>query len=195
MKRKAKTCEIIYLCGLRPCSGTTHTTILLANYLRAKRLKVAVYDMSGKQSLNEIEMVYEGLGHMPKEAVFKIKQVTYYTDRSIENLMEAGIQGYDYILVDGGVYGQEGSLVRIANRVILVTMTALWHQVKTLQTLSTMQGSWRKKTVLVMPLTEDEEVAFYRKHCQLPTFSMAMAPDPFVHSKEVDLIWDRLMEV
>ncbi|HIS62183.1 MAG TPA: hypothetical protein IAC14_08045 [Candidatus Scybalomonas excrementigallinarum] len=81
--------------------GTTHHTILTANYLKTKGYHIAVLECSEKPVLNSYMGFFEAIEH--DEGYFEYEKVHYYPQFEMNKMSLIYTKGYDIILIDFGV--------------------------------------------------------------------------------------------
>lgn len=147
--RKRNYTITVGIAGADDCVGVTHLAIMLANYLSSKeRCRVAVVDLSKRNSLKVLQNIYEEC-HAKKqlgglwENRFQIHKVDYFsliTQRDIANLLQLG---YDYVLMDfGKVSLRENSLeILRCHRRILVGSCCEWQQASFITAIEACQSS------------------------------------------------------
>ena len=89
---------LIGLAGTHERIGVTHSTIILANYLRKKGYLVALIDRAEKPTFMDIE---ESFDCESKKDFFTLDGVDYYRNGDVEEIKG---KGYNFILIDFGEY-------------------------------------------------------------------------------------------
>ena len=180
--------RIIAVAGVSPGVGTTHSVLLLANYLRRQRLKVGVVELGNKGHLEQIEKAYEGMGFEPGASdSFKIKQVTYHKQVTGGGLMSLYKASFDVLILDiGSDLNTYGDDFQMADLSLVIGQTTDWKQ----QEISTFLIGWNHllgpRSKWLLPFADEEEVrTFSRQHGQRGQ-CLGYCHDPFVKDKTID---------
>lgn len=93
----------ISVLGIQKNAGTTHTALLIANYLKRLGVKVAIVEANPSNHFASIEYAYEGgNGYSSESSRFEIDGVMYY--KSGDVYVHELVGQFDYILLDLGAY-------------------------------------------------------------------------------------------
>jgi hypothetical protein len=98
--RTAASKIMIGMAGAMPRIGTTHHSILLANYLRHKKYMVALVEYNGSgafAAIGEEEKKFDG-------NYFSIGGIDYYPAATAEKLQTVLSKAYNFVIVDFGSY-------------------------------------------------------------------------------------------
>lgn len=180
--------KVIAVAGVHTGVGVTHSVILIANYLRRQKLKVAVVEINGCRHLERIERAYEGMGFdgMTTET-FKIKQVTYYKNIHKNQLIELYKLNYDVIILDMGQrLSDHAEDYQMADVPILIGQTVDWKREELTEFLIKWQQWIGERTRWLMPFATEGEVKEFRRNHDQKAFRLNFIHDPFVKSKVID---------
>lgn len=94
---------VIAVIGVEEAVGTTHTALLVTNFIARKGRKVAIIEANDHRDFAKIEAAYEGMiGSETDVSIFSISGVDYYKSSYKYNIAELLEQNYDYIVLDLG---------------------------------------------------------------------------------------------
>ncbi|WP_103110900.1 hypothetical protein [Brevibacillus reuszeri] len=96
---------IIAVVGVEPTAGSTHTAILIADFLSRKGRNVSIIEANNSDDFSRIANAYDGLAGVPNdEQFFTIEGVDYYKSNYRYDVPELLEMSYDYIVLDLGSY-------------------------------------------------------------------------------------------
>lgn len=196
LKRRKGRCRIIAVAGVSSGVGTTHSVLMMANYLRRQRLKVGVAELGEKRHFEQVEKAYEGMGFDPSLTEhFRIKQVTYHKCVGKDNLMALYRMDYDVLLLDMGhrlnAYADD---FQMADLSVIVAQLSEWK----LEEISTFVIAWDqlldKRTRWLLPFAAAADAREFDKRYSQRGLPIGFSRDPFVRDKVVDRQFQKLFE-
>ncbi len=93
---------VIAVAGVGGRRGATHTSIVLANFLRKKKFMVAVAELSATKAFRAI--AEEQKAKIFDESYFKLQGIDYYPECDEEKLRAITGKAYNFIVLDMGNY-------------------------------------------------------------------------------------------
>jgi len=186
--------KVIAIAGVQSGVGVTHSAILIANFLRRQRLKVAIVELNGSRHLERIEQAYEGLGFDGVSTEdFKIKGVTYFKHCQKNQLIERYKLNYDVIILDMGQslcdYGED---FQMADLPILIGQTAEWKREELTEFLIRWQLWIGLRTRWLLPFATEKEVKEFSQGSDQKAYGLGYIHDPFLKSKTIDQVLEKL---
>lgn len=186
--------KIIAVAGVHSGVGVTHSVLLIANYLRRQKLKVAVVELNGSRHLTRIEQAYEGIGFdsMTTET-FKIKQVTYFKNIHKNQLIELYKLNYEVIILDMGVglsdYAED---YQMADLSLSIGQTSDWKRDELTEFFIGRQQWIGQRTRWLLPFATKGEVKEFSRNHEQKAYGLDFIHDPFVKSKVIDQQLEKL---
>ncbi|MBV6717207.1 hypothetical protein [Paenibacillus chitinolyticus] len=187
---------LVALIGAEHSVGTTHTTLLLANYLTRKGYSVAVIEASEKNDFAALEYAYEGRkGFTSSERMFEMRGADYYKAGLRVDLSE--FKEYDYILLDLGDYQDTEYFEEFkrAHVQIVVGHGSEWRQKRLYEFSRANERLDQSNYIYCVPFVDkivlqdiNEELS------EGKVFSVPAHPDPYKAKKETDALFDTLMK-
>lgn len=96
---------LVSVIGVERNVATTHTALLLANFLSERKYKVALVEANQKNDFEQIEYIYEGMkGYSSEQQCFSINGVDYYKSGHPLDMAQLKEKEYEYIILDLGSY-------------------------------------------------------------------------------------------
>ncbi|MFS0841351.1 hypothetical protein [Paenibacillus sp. 1P03SA] len=187
---------LVALIGAEHAVGTTHTTLLLANYLTRKGYSVAVIEASDKKDFAALEYAYEGRkGFTSSERMFEMRGADYYKAGLRIDLSE--FKAYDYILLDLGNY-QETEYFEEFKRAhvqIVVGHGSEWRQKRLYEFSKANDRLDQTNYIYCVPFVDKIVLQDIKE--ELPegkVFAVPAHSDPYKNKKETDVLFDTLMK-
>jgi len=180
---------IVAVTGVYKGAGTTHTALMIANYLAYKNAKVAIVEANDSQDFARIEAVYEGF----KEPCyvtgkFIINGVEYYKAAPQTDVVPLLLETYAYIILDIGCYTQNPwfeEFVR-AHKQIVVASGSEWRQHDVLKFHKCYPYTVQNRCVYAIPFAEEQSIQDIAKQI---TYSQVVSvpchSDPFIMNQAI----------
>ncbi|NDL66375.1 hypothetical protein [Anaerotalea alkaliphila] len=188
--------RLIGVCGVVPGGGATHTAILLANYLRQKRRRVALLEWNGKEDFAKLQRFYEGRSYRDGEGRrFSIGGVDYYKAFTLEDLPAILERRYDDILFDKGSRPGGGQDRIFCEVNLLVAHASEWRQEGLLECWEGRQGAgglgenWQ----VLVPLGIEENIRSLQKRVGMPIHRIGCFEDPFTKNKALLEVFGKVL--
>jgi len=122
---RIKGTQIIAVAGTMARVGATHTTINLAQYLKNKYFKVAIFEKHNSTTFESIKSAYSETEN--KETSFTIAGIDYYPYNQYTKMSDLLNKGYNYIVLDMGIYKDcDQEEFERANERVIVSGTKDW---------------------------------------------------------------------
>lgn len=111
---------LIGIAGTSHRVGTSHHSIVVANYLKQQGHKVALLECSESPILNSYKEFFKQEGEEEEEGIFEYKNVTYYPKFPLEDIRMI-FNHYNIIIIDFGTLKEEilNDFLRCMKRVIV----------------------------------------------------------------------------
>lgn len=100
--KKTVNNHLIGIVGSENRIGTTHTTILLANFFRKKGFMVAVLEINSSGAFSCIQEGFEEKEY--EEGYFTLNGIDFYRDADLKKIGQIMEKSYNFILLDFGAY-------------------------------------------------------------------------------------------
>lgn len=104
--------KVITCIGMNRRIGTTHVTIMMANYFQKQGKKVAIIEGQSSETFSKVVMMHEDIKE--NRHMFELENVDYYFHHNKNNYINIMKKSYDLILID---YGYEMYLDKPFNTV------------------------------------------------------------------------------
>ncbi len=125
VQSNANEMKTIQIAGSCHGVGTTHFCISLAYKLNSLGYRVAVLEENPADEFNEIA---ENLECHQRGLFFTYKNVDYYPYQKNRNLMAVRSSGYDYLIVDNGLYKDcDKDFFAMSNLNVIVSSSRYWN--------------------------------------------------------------------
>lgn len=185
----------ISLLGIQKNAGTTHTALLIANYLKRLGVKVAIVEANPSNHFSHIEYAYEGgKGYASNSSRFEIEGVTYY--KSGDQLYVHELVGqYDYILLDLGAYGTCKWLEEFyrSHVQIIIGSGSEWKQQELYQFHQSQQHD-QTKWIYGIPFINSQVLSDIKKHLKHDSvYPLPVHADPYQIHKETDTLLHEML--
>lgn len=199
VKANAIGSVVVAVTGVAPCVGSTHTAIMMAHYLSAKKYSVALVEANASSDYEKIECVYEGLDYGQLETTkFTIRGVDYMKSNSSPSMVELLSLGYDYIVLDLGYYQNSefyGEFLR-AHIPIAVGAGSEWKQPDIVQFYNSQPNADYSRWALCVPFAGKQVVQdIQRQVPKLRIRALPFCPDPFAVREELEEAMKELLPV
>lgn len=179
----------IAVMGVEDVTGCTHTSLLIANFLKCKGYHVAIIEANNKSDFREIEDMYEGLESVDSgRDRFVIKGVTYYRSSRNLDITQIKDESYDYIILDLGAYYDSPYQEEFfrAQVQIVTAHGSDWRLPKLKRFCQHFKDRDQSKWLFVLPFADSLMVKDVSKIVSAKVFAFPAHPDPWVESKETD---------
>lgn len=188
----------IAVMGVESKIGSTHLSILMANYLNRKGYSVALLEANGSQDFAYIESAYEGIRDFTNStSQFSINGVMYYKHNSKVDMSSLLAMGYDYLILDIGSQGESDWSQEFfrANAQILLGAGSEWRQPKIKQFRKMYSKMDQSNWYYCIPFVDPISITDIRK--ELPgnqVFRLPPHPDPYKTSSETDAALTKILK-
>lgn len=179
--------KVIAVAGVSTGVGVTHTALLLANFLRRYRLKVAFVEMNPSGHLARIEKAYEGMGFDTATTTnFVVKQVTYHKNRVQNQLPALYQQNYDVVIVDlGSDFHQHAETFQLADYPLMVGQLTDWKR-PDIDGFIIRYNQWLSdRTRWVLPFASPRDVKEFSRRQDSLCLALPFTGDPFASNKTI----------
>lgn len=181
--------------GVEANTGSTHTSLLLANFLNNRGLNVALIEANNSNHLFEIEYVYEGgKGFTSTQNHFNIKGIDHYKGINQLNISDL-IHQYDFIILDIG-WNDNTDYFEEFFRSHLKIVTAHgteWKRKNLLSFLKTFEEHEQDNWILAIPFIDSRTLGDVEKDTKLTTFSIPTQSDPYSNNKEIAMVFEDML--
>lgn len=180
--------KMIVIAGVAPGVGVTHTAILLGNYLRRLRLKVAIVEGNPSGAFSRLEESFEGSSYEALEGQqFSIKRVDYYKSYSAQTMGEVENTNYDVIIIDVGHQARSFKQVfKLADYPMVVGQSVDWKRYEHKLFLESNKDLLNKRVSWILPFAGSRDLKELRRLVGCPCYQIGYNPDPFIKIAEVD---------
>ncbi|OAB38437.1 hypothetical protein [Paenibacillus glacialis] len=184
--------------GVESKIGSTHQSILIANYLQRKGYSVAIVEASQSNDFNSIEFTYEGMRNNVNHSTnFSIEGVQYYKSNSQMEMSSLVASGYDYLILDIGNYEDSDWSVEFyrANVQIVVGAGSEWRQPKIKQFRELHKHMDQSNWSYCIPIIEKLGINDIRK--ALPgnqVFRIPSHADPYKSQNDTDSMLNKILQ-
>lgn len=191
---------IIAVTGTEKGVGTTHTSIMIANYLARLDYQVALVEANDSNDFVEIEASYEGFdnSNLIKSPVFSIYGVKYIKNVEELNMVHLLTGNYSFIILDLGFFKTTNwydEFLR-ASITIVVGSGSEWKQKNTYRFFRDQIHHDQSKWKLCVPFANKQTVNDIKK--KLPKRKIIGIPfngDPYEESKEIDSVLEDILKL
>ncbi|MFD1736227.1 hypothetical protein ACFSCX_06570 [Bacillus salitolerans] len=186
----------IGVAGVESATGSTHLSLLLANFLSKKGLRVAVLEANKSEDFFEIEYAYEGgRGYTSEESKFVIEGITHY--KSVKGMNIADIVHlYDFIILDIGsiektVFFEEFYRSHIS---IVTAHGSEWRRKSLLKFLQKHHEKEHQSWKIVVPFADSLTLHDLKKETGLSIYSLPSHPDPYQGQADTDHLLEEMLQ-
>lgn len=189
---------IIAVTGVYKGVGTTHTAILIANYLSARQAKVAIVEANDSQDFSRIECMYEG-SRTPLDGTnkFTINGVEYYKSGANVDLVSLLLEDYTYIVLDIGCYDGNDwfeEFIR-AHKQIVVVSGCEWRQYEIARFHGKYPYKDQSRCVYTVPFAVKQTIDDIRSGVtNAQVVSIPCQPDPFRMNEAVEEVMELIIK-
>lgn len=188
----------IAVMGIEANSGSTHTAILIANYLERKGNKVAIIEANASNDFAKIANAYDGvMGLQNDEQYFTIQEVDYYKSNYRYDVAELLELEYDYIILDLGSHRNTKYIEEFyrAHVQVITGHSSEWRQEKICEFAQLHSHRDQERWIFCLPFSDKQTIADIEKRLGegvvtgLPTH-----PDPYRNQRETDAILESFLK-
>ena len=189
---------LVAIIGVEENAGTTHTALLITNYLARKGKKVAIVEANDKKDFATIEYVYEGMrGFQSDKPSFSIKGVDYYKSGWDLDLAKLKEKNYEYIVLDLGCYEKSEYIEEFlrAHVQVVVGHGSDWRQQKIAEFSEKFKDRDQSNWIFCTPFADELSVDDIKKMIKSDrVYSIPAHPDPWIANRETDQVLDLFMK-
>ncbi|WP_156483487.1 hypothetical protein [Metabacillus fastidiosus] len=182
--------------GVEKNTGSTHLSLLLANFLNNRGLRVAVIEANNSNDFFSVEYVYEGgRGYTSKKEMFNIDGIDHYKSIGKLNFSEL-VHQYDFIILDIGQkentqYFEEFFRAHIK---IVTSHASEWKRDKLMDFLLSYQEYDQQNWHLVLPFADSQTLEDIEKETLLFPYSIPTHSDPYQRSEELNMVFEDMLQ-
>lgn len=197
LKHHHNKSKVIAIIGTSSGVGVTHTSILLANFLRRQKLKVAIIEGNPSGHMAKLEKVYEGAKFDPELTDwFSIKQVDYYKSCTLSRLNEVYEKNYDVIVIDiGSDPIAYKDIFKNADYPLVVGHSVDWKQFEHRDLIESHQDLLTNRISWLIPFGGVNDIRMIQKKLGYPCCLVGFSLDPFVKDKIIDQRFRKLLKL
>ncbi|ANS75355.1 hypothetical protein AWM70_12660 [Paenibacillus yonginensis] len=189
---------VVAVAGVESKVGSTHFSILIANYLTRKGYRVALKEANASQDFNRIEQAYEGMkGFNSPNTSFTINKVDYFKSNDREGMSKLVGSGYNYLVLDIGCLEEsdwKDEFYR-AGVQFVVGAGSEWRQPKIVQFREKHKNLDQSNWIYSIPFIEKLSISDVRK--ELPgnlVYRIPPHPDPYKHQSDTDAFLNNVLK-
>lgn len=180
---------IVAVTGVCRGAGTTHTALMIANYLAYRNAKVAIVEANDSQDFARIESAYEGLKEPEyRTGKFVIHDIEYYKFDPSTDLVSLLLETYTYIVLDIGCYIENKwfeEFVR-AHHQIVVASGSEWRQHELLKFHKSYPYTVQNRCIYAIPFAQEQTITDIRRAItNSQVISIPCHSDPFVMNQAI----------
>lgn len=189
---------LVAVMGVESKVGSTHQSILIANYLKRKGYSVGIVEANGSSDFTSIENAYEGTQDYKSNNIhFSIEGVEYYKNSSKLDINHLITAGHDYLILDIGSFDEsEWSKEFYRSSVnIVIGAGSEWRQGKIRRFRDIHKKMDQSNWVYCVPFVENASIQDIRK--ELPGNLVYRFPphaDPYKHQSDTDSVLNKLLK-
>jgi len=191
---------IIAVTGTEKGVGTTHTSIMIANYLSRLNYQVAIVEANESNDFVEIEASYEGFdnSNMIRSSLFNINGVKYIKNVEELNMAHHLAGNYSFIILDLGCFETTNwydEFLR-ASITIVVGSGSEWKQKNVYRFFREQIHHDQSKWKVCIPFANKQTVGDIKK--KLPKRKVIGIPfngDPYEESDEIDAVLEDVLKL
>lgn len=186
---------IVSIIGVEGNVGTTHLSIVLANYLARMGHEVAVVEANNSNDLQEIERAYEGKNFNSLTQSFMINGVHYFKSNADFDIPLLLSKGYNFILLDLGAYENNKLLNEFlrSHVQIVVAQGSEWKQ-KKLYDFVHMYHDQSNRWRICIPCSNDMMRDDIKKQIKgTNVYGIPLHPDPYKTQKDSDSVLKNIL--
>ncbi|MCY9708321.1 hypothetical protein M5X00_13430 [Paenibacillus alvei] len=182
----------IAVIGVESNVCTTHTALLISNFLNDYDYKVGIVEANDKRDFEKMEYAYEGMkGYKSEQRSFSINEVDYYKTSSTLDMAHLKEKAYDYLILDLGSYEKCKYIeeFRRASVHVVVGHGSEWRQQKIFEFNKAFENSDRTKWIYCIPFGDELTLKDIKKEIGLGiVVSLPAHPNPWEGQKDTESI-------
>ncbi|MGG3278941.1 hypothetical protein [Paenibacillus solani] len=188
---------VIGVGGIYEGAGTTHTSIMIANYLsRATKTPVAIWEAGHKPCFHFLDYLKNGQFHQSRPR-FELKNVTFFKETTSYQQLRSVANDFRFVVLDLGCLDQHKENTELfldSDIPILVGSGSEWRMKEIMQFCQlhnkVAQDRWR----ITMPLARDEAVEEMGEALRgRPVFNIPFHSDPFDVQDDTDQVLEGVL--
>ncbi|PZT52602.1 hypothetical protein [Paenibacillus silvae] len=189
---------LVAVMGVESKVGSTHQSILIANYLKRKGYSVGLVEANASSDFTAIENAYEGTPDFKSNNLhFTIEGVEYYKNNSKLDINHLVTAGHDYLILDIGGFEESDWSTEFyrASVNIVVGAGSDWRQGKIRRFRDIHKKMDQSNWVYCIPFVENLSIQDIRK--ELPGNLVYRIPphaDPYKHQSDTESVLNKLMK-
>jgi len=189
---------LVAVMGVESKVGSTHQSILIANYLKRKGYSVGLVEANSSSDFTSIENAYEGTQDFKSNNIhFSIEGVEYYKNNNKLDINHLITAGHDYLILDIGSFEESDwskEFYRASVNIVLGAGSE-WRQGKIRRFRDLHKKMDQSNWVYCVPFVENLSIQDIRK--DLPGNLVYRIPphaDPYKHQGDTDSVLNKLMK-
>ncbi|MBY0217938.1 hypothetical protein [Paenibacillus illinoisensis] len=190
--------SVISIVGVQKGVGTTHSSILISNYLASHGYSVKLIELSNNNEFVHIEKAYEGKNVDTRLSdQFEIEGVTYVKSTDDFEMADHLNSEHTHIVLDMGTYETSEYLSEFhrANTQVIVASGSEWKQHEIRKFLSSNLVDMGR-CIFFIPLVSKQSIVDIKKDCDgIRAFDIPFHSDPFDSqddtNEQLDLVFDQ----
>ncbi|RRJ54894.1 hypothetical protein EHV15_35575 [Paenibacillus oralis] len=190
--------SIIAVAGIEKGAGTTHTSVLIANYLAGRGYSVKLIECNGSKEFVYIERAYEGKNvNTQKTDEFEINGVTYVKASSELDMAYHVTSDHSHIVLDMGPYEHSDFIEEFhrAGRQFLVAQGSEWKQYTIKRFIQTNRSVDQSRWIFLIPLVDKQTISDIRgENEDIAAYKLPFHPDPFECQTDTDEEFNQLFD-
>lgn len=190
--------SIIAVAGVEKGSGTTHASILIANYLASRGYSVKLIECGGSNEFVYIERAYEGKNvDTHKNDEFEINGVTYVKSSSDLDMAYHVSTEHTHIILDMGPYEESEYIEEFhrAGKQFLVAPGGEWKQYTIKRFIQTNKSADQSRWTFLVPLVDKQTIGDIRgENDEISVYKLPYHPDPFRSQSDTDEQLDQFFD-
>lgn len=175
--------SVIAVSGIDKGTGTTHSAILIANYLATNGYSVKLIECSGKDEFSYIEKSYDGKNaDTNKLDQFEINDVTYVKAGDGLDMAYQLTSEHTHIVLDLGWYDETPNIEEFhrASKQVLVAQGSEWKQYLIAKFIKENLAADQSRWIFLLPLISDQSVSdICKENDKITAYNIPFHPDPF----------------
>ncbi|GKS12958.1 hypothetical protein YDYSY3_39580 [Paenibacillus chitinolyticus] len=200
IKQRFVGTAVIAITGAEPCVGTTHSAIMIANYLARQDYSVALVEANASNDFIEIEAAYEGISDSKhiKTPAFNINGVRYIKNVKELNMVNLLTANYSYIILDLGCYADTEWYEEFlrAGITIVVGSGSEWKQKNILRFFRDQIHHDQSRWKLCVPFADKQTIQDIKsKLPKCKIYGLPFHPDPFLESKSANDVMENILKL
>lgn len=188
---------IVAVMGVESKAGSTHQSIVIANYLKKKGYSVGIVEANNSNDFTVIENAYQGTPDFKGNTThFTIEGVTYYKTNKKHEMSEFVTAGHNYLILDIGSFAESEWRNEFYRASVQIVMGAgsEWRQNKIRRFRDIHKQTDQSNWMYCIPFVEKLTIQDIRK--QMPgnqIHRLPVHPDPYRSLEQTDHVLYKIL--